>query len=70
MVDVVDLVDEKFSLGGLLFELDRVFCCWLVRVWLGVATLYMYQLTNPPNFSAVVAGLKLEPHRWILIINS
>ena len=70
MVDVVDLVDERFSLGGLLFDLDRVGCFWLVRVWLDVATLYMYHLTNPPNFSAVAAGLMLEPYRWIPITAS
>ena len=70
MVDVVDLVDEMFSLGGLIFDLDRAGCLWPVRVWLDVATLYMYRLTNPPNFSAVVAGLKLEPHRWIPITAS
>jgi len=63
-------LDEKFSLGGLLFDLDRVGCLWLVRGWLGVATLYMYRLNNSPNFGAVAAGLMLEPYRWIPITAS
>ena len=65
MVDVEDLVvgcipgrysvDKNFSLDGLLFELVRVGCCWLVRLWLGVAEFYIYQLTAPLNFQAVAA---------------
>ena len=53
MVDVEDLVDKNFSLGALLLELDRVGCCWLVRLRPGVAEFYIYQLKAPLNFRAV-----------------
>ena len=68
MVDVEDLVDENCSLDGLLFELVRVGCCWLVRLWPVVAEFYIYQLTAPLNFRAVAACIDSRAYQSAYLI--